>query len=87
MKVNEILLAHGGVMPGSSPRSVEAENDSMRTYMSEDLFYLWADTTMTVVTDSVAAELVADRYATVVVMDSLAFVRRSDLIFDEEGIL
>jgi hypothetical protein len=87
MKVNEILLAHGGVIPGSSPRSVEAVNDSMRTYLSEDLFYLWADTTMTVVTDSAAAELVADRYATVIVMDSLAFVRRSDLIFDEEGIL
>ena len=29
MKVNEVLLAHGGVAPGSFPRTVEAVNDSM----------------------------------------------------------
>jgi len=59
----------------------------MRVFMSEDLFYQWADNGMTVVTDSVAAALVADRYTTVIVMDSLAFVRRSDFIFEEESIL
>ena len=87
MKVDGVLLAHGGVIPGSNPRSVEAVNDSMRVFMSEDLFYQWADDGMTVVTDSAAAALVADRYTTVIVMDSLAFVRRSDFIFEEESIL
>ncbi len=87
MKVDGVLLAHGGVIPGPSRRSVEAVNDSMRTYMSEDLFYQWADTSLAVVTDSAAAERVADQYVTVIVMDSVAFARRSGLLFDEEGIL
>ncbi len=87
MRVNEVLLAHGGVGPGSSPRSVEAVNDSMRTFMSEDLFYHWADTTLALVTDSAAAERVADQYDRVIVMDSVAFARRTGLLFDESGIL
>ena len=87
MLVNGVLLAHGGVAPSSSPRSVEAVNDSMRTFMSEDLFYHWGDTTLALVTDSATAELVADQYATVIVMDSVALARRTGLLFDEESIL
>ena len=87
MKVNEVLLAHGGVAPGSSPRSVEAVNDSMWTFMSEDLFYHWADTTLALVTDSATAEQLADQYARVIVMDPAAVARRTGLLFDETGIL
>jgi hypothetical protein len=87
LKVNEVLLAHGGVAPGSSPRTVEAVNDSMRTFMSEDLFYRWADTTMAVVTDSAIAERMKDQYDTVIVLDSAAFVRRSQMLFDDTSIL
>ena len=87
MKVNEVLLAHGGVAPGSSPRSVEAVNDSMWTFMSEDLFYRWADSTLALVTDSAMAEQVADQYMSVIVMDSAAVARRTGLLFDETGIL
>ena len=87
MRIDEVLLAHGGVVPGSNPRSVEAVNDSMRTFMSEDLFYQWADTTLAVVTDSATAERAADQYGTVIVMDSVAFARRSRFIFEEESIL
>jgi hypothetical protein len=87
MKVDGVLLAHGGVLPDSSSRSVEAVNDSMRTFMSEDLFYQWADTTLAVVTDSATAERVADQYGNVIVMDSVAFARRSRFIFEEESIL
>ena len=87
MKVNDVLLAHGGVAPGSSLRSVEAVNDSMRTFMSEDLFYRWADTTVALVTDSATAERVGDQYARVIVMDPAAVARRTGIFFDETGIL
>ena len=87
MKVNDVLLAHGGVAPGSSPRSVEAVNDSTWTFMSEDLFYLWADTTVALVGDSAAAERLADRYESVIIMDSDAIARRSALLFDETSIV
>ena len=86
MKVDGVLLAHGGVAQGSGTRSVEAVNDSMRTFMSEDLFYHWADTTLAVVTDPTIAEQIADQYATVIVMDSVGFARRSRLIFEPESI-
>ena len=87
MRVDGVLLAHGGVVPGSNPRSVEAVNDSMRTFMSEDLFYRWADTTLAVVTDSATAVQVADQYGSVIVMDSVGFARRSRSFFEEESIL
>jgi hypothetical protein len=87
MKVNGVLLAHGGVAPGSRPRSVEAVNDSMRAFMAEDLFYGWADTTLALVGDSATAELVADQYESVIVMDSATFARRTEMLFDSTGIL
>ena len=86
MKVDGALLAHGGVAQGPSPRSVEAVNDSMWTYMSEDLFPNWFDSTWQVVTDSAIAEQVADQYAQVIVMDSVGFARRSRLLFEPESI-
>jgi hypothetical protein len=87
MKVNDVLLAHGGVGPSETPRTVEAVNDSMRTFMSEDLFYRWADTTLALVGDSASAERVADQYDHVVVLDSVSLARRTGLLFDETGIL
>jgi hypothetical protein len=87
MWVNGVLLAHGGVAPGSSPRSVEAVNDSLRTFMAEDLFYRWADTTLALVGDSAAAELVADQYESVIVMDSATFARRTEILFDSTSFL
>ncbi len=87
MKLNEVLLAHGGVAPSATRRSVEALNDSLRIYMSEDIFYLWADTTMMPVTDSAVAEVAAARYETVIVLDSAAFARRYEMIFDPSSVL
>ena len=86
MLVNEVLLAHGGVDSGWSPCSVEAANDLLRAFMSEGLFYLWADTTLVLVTDSETARRVADQYSRVIVMDSPALARRTGLLFDENGI-
>ena len=44
MRVDGVLLAHGGVAPATEPRSVAALNDSLRAFMAEELFYRWADT-------------------------------------------
>jgi hypothetical protein len=88
MKVNEVLLAHGGVAADSvPPRTVEAVNDSLWTFMSEDLFYRWADTTLALVTDSVTALQVEAQYTRVIIMDAAAIARRMGLLFDERGIL
>lgn len=61
-------------------------NDSLRAFMSEDLFYRWSDPLLGVVTDPGLAELLDDQYEEVVVMDSLSLERRNALIFDEESI-
>ena len=87
MKVNDVLLAHGGVAPSSSSRTVEAVNDSMWTFMSEDLFYHWADTTLALVTDSATGKQLEDQYERVIVMDPAAVTRRAELLFNETGIL
>lgn len=84
LRVDDVLLAHGGVAPAWAGYSVGAFNDSLRAFLSEDLFYYWADTTVVVVTDSaVAARIPARR---VIVMDSAAFERRSEFFFSEDNV-
>jgi hypothetical protein len=87
MKIDGALLAHGGVVPQIRPHSVLQVNDSLRTFMGEDLFYRWADSTLALATDSASAEAVKDQYDRVIVMDSAAVARRMALIFDERSIL
>jgi hypothetical protein len=86
MRVDGVLLAHGGVAPQMEPRSVSALNDSLRAFMAEELFYRWADTTMAFATDPALAAAVAEQYDTVIVMDSAALARRTDLLFDESSV-
>ena len=59
----------------------------MWTFMSEDLFYHWADTTLALVTDSATGEQLEDQYERVIVMDPAAVTRRAELLFNETGIL
>jgi hypothetical protein len=87
MWVDGVLLAHGGIGPEVQPRSIEALNDSIRSFMAEDLFYLWSDTTMALVTDPEVAVLVAGDYDRVIQMDSAAAARRMEAIFRENSIL
>jgi hypothetical protein len=87
MWIDGALLAHGGVVPEIRPHSVAAVNDSMRSFLAEDLFYRWADTTMAFTADSALAESVRDQYDTIFVMDSAAIARRMSYIFDERSIL
>jgi hypothetical protein len=86
MRVDGVLLAHGGVPPDVEPRSVAALNDSLRTFMSEDLFYRWADTTMAFTSDSALAAAAAGQYDTIIVMDSTALARRTSMVFDENSV-
>jgi hypothetical protein len=85
MRVDGVLLAHGGVTPEVRPHSVAALNDSLRAFMAEDLFYRWADTTMAFTTDSAIAAAAAGQYDTIIVMDSAAVARRTSLIFGERS--
>jgi hypothetical protein len=87
MRIDGALLAHGGIAPDLEPRSVPAINDSIRAFLSEDLFYRWADTTLAVVTDSATALTVRDQYADVLLIDPAALARRGALLFDERSIL
>ncbi len=45
LQIGGFLFAHGGVPPAYADYSVEAFNDTLSTFISEDLFYRWADTT------------------------------------------
>ncbi len=45
LQVDDILLAHGGVSSDQLAFTVESHRDTLVTYMAEDLFYRWGDTT------------------------------------------
>jgi len=87
MWIDGALMAHGGVVPEIEPHAVPAVNDSMRSFLAEDLFYRWADTTVAFTADSALAASVRDQYDTIFVMDSAAIARRMAYIFDERSIL
>ena len=46
IRVGDVLLAHGGIGPAYLDMSVPELNDSLTTYVSEDLFEYWSDTTV-----------------------------------------
>jgi hypothetical protein len=45
IRIDDALMTHGGVSGVYADHSLEALRDSLRTFMEEDLFYHWADTT------------------------------------------
>ena len=45
VRIDDVLLAHGGVTTDYLPFTVESYDDSLSTYVQEDLFYRWADST------------------------------------------
>ena len=85
MKVDEVILAHGGLSPSYASYPVQALNDSIRGFLSEDILYEWWDTTMIVVTDSAQVEPALERYRKVLVVDSAAFALREGVLFGEDG--
>lgn len=91
MKIDRLLLAHGGVAPEYARYGVEALNDSLRTFLAEDFFYHMgaildpADSTAALVLDPELAERVRG-VENVVVMDSVAAQRRLDFFFADRSV-
>lgn len=46
LKVGEVVLAHGGIGPAYLERGIRELNDSLASFVSEDLFEYWADSTV-----------------------------------------
>lgn len=46
LRVDDVLLAHGGIGPAYLDHGVRALNDTLRTYLEEPLFRYWSDTTV-----------------------------------------
>lgn len=44
--VDDVLLAHGGVGPAYADHGASSINDSLHTFVSEELFRYWADSTV-----------------------------------------
>jgi len=90
MKIDGILLAHGGVIPRYAGWGVKQFNDSLRTFLGEDFFYYMdalfdrADTTVKLVSDS--AEAARFSGSKVVVMDTATAGRRLDFFFGDSSV-
>jgi hypothetical protein len=54
IRVNDALMAHGGVSTDYLGFTLQQYDDSLRTYMGEELFERWVDTTYAPPRDSVA---------------------------------
>jgi len=90
MKIDGILLAHGGVTPQYARYGVRAFNDSLRAFLGEDFFYYMsalfdhADTTVKLVQDSADVSRVSASH--VVVMDTVTADRRLDFFFADTSV-
>ena len=85
MKVDDVLLAHGGITPRFMGFEVDELNDSIAGFLEEDLFYGWSDTTVVVVSDSAIVEQAEEVYRKVVVMDSAGVALRNQVFFGDQG--
>ena len=85
MKVDDLLLAHGGITSRFAQFRVGELNDSVAGFLREDLFHGWSDTTVVVVSDSSIVERAEEIYRTVVVMDSAGVALRNETFFGDDG--
>lgn len=56
IRVDDVLIAHGGAAPEWTSTSLETFDDTLEAYTHDDAFALWADTTVALPLDSVAFE-------------------------------
>jgi len=56
LRIGDALFAHGGVAPGWIPAGLQAFDDSLASYLQEDLMTAWFDSTAVVAIDSAAYE-------------------------------
>jgi hypothetical protein len=72
MRIGRILLAHGGVSTDYAAFSLDAFDDSLAGFMSEELFYRWGQP--------------PDSTLPPIVIDSAAVERRIDFFYDENSV-
>ena len=72
IRIGRVLLAHGGVASAYADYSLQAFDDSLAAFMSEELFHRWGQP--------------PDSTLSPVVMDSVAADRRIDFFFGENSV-
>ncbi len=72
IRIGDVLLAHGGVGRDFATYSLQAFDDTLAAFMSEELFYRWS--------------LPPDTLLPRIVMDSTALERRIDFFFGENSV-
>jgi hypothetical protein len=56
IRVDRVLMAHGGAAPASRAFTLRSLDDSIARYMHDDVFYRWADTTAVIAIDSLSLQ-------------------------------
>jgi hypothetical protein len=62
LRIGDVLIAHGGLGPQYAALGITALHDSLRTFMGEQLFHVWSDTTVVIEMDSAAFERRSDLF-------------------------
>ena len=83
VKMNDLLLAHGGVSPQYVDFSVEQYQDTLRAFIDEELFVHWMDPEYL----DTYAERLEEAGSTEMATDSAAIVRRYEFFFGGESVL
>jgi hypothetical protein len=75
MKIDDLLLAHGGMSPRYLEYTLDEYQDSLQSFMSEDLFLHWND-----------AEYLA-AFGDSTALDSAGLVRRWEFFFESSSVM
>jgi len=75
VRVDDLLLAHGGVSPTYLDYSIDAFQDSLQSFIAESLFVSWNDPAL------------LERFAEATTLDSAAVSRRYEFFFGAESVL
>ncbi|MFV1986005.1 MAG: metallophosphoesterase [Gemmatimonadota bacterium] len=86
VRMGDLLLAHGGVSPDYLDYTIEQYQDTLRTFIDEELFVHWNDQEYL---DSYAERLaeLAESGEEVAAIDSAGIVRRYEFFFASESVL
>ncbi len=86
VRMDDLLLAHGGVSPQFLDYTLEQYQDTLRTFIEEDLFVHWSDQDYLDSYDDRLAEL-AESGEDVAIVDSAGIARRWEFFFAKESVL
>ncbi len=82
IRIGPVLLAHGGVSAAYAEYSLQAFDDTLASFMSEEFFYRWSLPEETAPPGATPIETTLPQ----VVLDSAAAGRRVDFFFDENNV-